>query len=61
MARTTRKKLRKIQEDTSAAGGVKGKQKEMTSSEKFDMFSLGAVVLVVAVYVVPLTASSTCK
>lgn len=61
MARTPRRKLRKTQEDTSAAGGIKRKQKEITPSEKFEMFSLAAVVLVVAVSVVPLAASSTCK
>lgn len=60
MARAARRKLRKSQEDTSAAVGMKAKQKEIRQSENFDMFSLAAIVLVVAVHVVPLTAS-TCK
>lgn len=51
----------KSSKDTSALVGVKATQKEMTQSDDFDMFSLAAIVLLVAVNVVPLTALSTCK
>lgn len=61
MEKAARRKPRKTPKDTSAVAEVKARQEEMTMSEDFNMFSLAATVLAVAVFVVPLTALSTCK
>ena len=56
-------KRKKSKETSSVVGGKQTSQKEMTQPEKYSvMFPLAALVLVVAVLVVPLTAEmSTCK
>lgn len=53
--------MKKSKDTSAAVVGGEARQKGMTQSEDFDMFSLAAIVLLVAVYVVPLTALSTCK
>lgn len=60
-----KKKLKKNCGDTSSVVGLKEtRQNVMTQPEQFHTFSFAAVVLVVGVFVVPLTAevsNVTCK
>nr|XP_046268728.1 heparan-alpha-glucosaminide N-acetyltransferase isoform X2 [Scatophagus argus] len=49
----------KTSKDTASVVRVKAKQKEMAQTEKSDHFSIAAIILIVAVCVAPLTASST--
>lgn len=59
-----KRKLKKNFKGTSSVAGGEASQKEMTQPEKYYMFSLAAIALLLAVSVAPLTAEMsnfTCK